>query len=235
VTGGASGVGEAITRSLAADAKNRIYFTFNRSGDKAKAIENEFPSAKGIHCDFTDEVGFNRFIELIPSFEIDVLVNNAITGIRKQHFHKIKADEFLDSFTVNVIPVIRITQACLLGFRKRKSGKVITILTSYLVNRPPKGLSEYVANKAYLRSLCKSWAGENAHFNISSNSVSPSMMLTQLTSDTDERVLEQIIEAHPLKRLVTPIEVAEAVRFLIQASAHINGVDLLMNGGSDVV
>jgi NAD(P)-dependent dehydrogenase (short-subunit alcohol dehydrogenase family) len=120
-------------------------------------------------------------------------------------------------------------------FRKKRYGKIITVLTSYLVNRPPTGLSEYVANKAYLESLSKSWAVEGASYGITANCISPSMMRTQLTSDLDERVIEEISIRHPFGKIVTPEEVADAVSFMVSSTQQINGVNLLINGGEDVI
>jgi len=100
-----------------------------------------------------------------------------------------------------------------------------------LLNTPPIGSAVYVANKAYLEKLTKVWASENAKFNISSNSVSPSFMQTNLTAGIDERVVEQIKENHPLKNLLTVDEVAETVSFLVNASNQINGIDIIINAG----
>ena len=115
-----------------------------------------------------------------------------------------------------------------------KSGKIITILTSALVDKPPSGASSYVANKAYLQSLVKSWAVENKKFNITSNSVSPSLMLTKLTSDIDERIIDQIIDNHPLKKILETSEVAETVAFLVNSSQQINGIDLVINSAESI-
>lgn len=235
ITGGASGLGEAITRKLASVPNNNVYFTFNRSADKAKNIVNDFPLTRAIACNFSHPDDLMYLLAKIPEFNLDVLVNNALPGMIKKHFHKITPDAFLDSFKLNVLPTLRITQQAILEFRKKKYGKIITILTSYLANRPPTGLSEYVANKAYLESLNKSWAVENANFNISANCISPSMMRTHLTDDVDERVIEDIVSKHPFGSLVTPKEVADTVCFLVEATQHINGVNLLMNGGENVI
>jgi len=102
-----------------------------------------------------------------------------------------------------------------------------------LVGNPPVGSSEYVAAKAYLASLSKSWAVENAY--ISSNCISPSFMKTQLTSDVDERLIQDMVNKHPLKRLVTVDEVAETVRFLVSASQQINGVNVVMNAATHIL
>jgi 3-oxoacyl-[acyl-carrier protein] reductase len=61
------------------------------------------------------------------------------------------------------------------------------------------------------------------------------MMRTQLTQDLDERVVEEVIKAQPLRRLVRPEEVADTVLYLVGATQQINGVNLLINGGNDVI
>lgn len=235
ITGGASGLGEAITRILAKDSKNTIYFTYSNSELSAKKIEIEFSNANSIKCDFRDVESINLITDKIGILDIDILVNNAFTGeFLKSHFHKTLSADFLIDFKVNIVPTIEITQEVIKNFRKKKSGKIITILTAALVDSPPIGSSVYVANKAYLRQLTKVWANENAKFNITSNSVSPSFMKTKLTSEVDERIIEQMTLNHPLRKLLTTEEVAEAVLFLTNASSQINGVDIIMNSGINI-
>jgi 3-oxoacyl-[acyl-carrier protein] reductase len=235
ITGGASGLGEAITRKLITNENDVIYFTFNGSLSKAKALENEFKNAIAIKCDFKDSSELNLLINKFDELKIDILINNAYSGTPiKTHFHKLSKEDLQSEYMNNTLPTILLTQAAIGYFRKNKKGKIITILTSFLLNTPPTGASAYVANKAFLASMVKSWATENAKFNISSNAVSPSFMQTNLSADTDERIIEQLIESHPLKKLLTIQEVAETVLFLTTASPHINGVDIVMNAGTNV-
>lgn len=235
ITGGASGLGEAITRILAKDTKNTIYFTYSNSELNAKKIESDLSNALSFKCDFKNSSEVTAFVNKIDNLNIDVLVNNAYTGNAiHTHFHKIPHDDFTQDFINNIVPTIRITQAVITHFRKKKNGKLITVLTSFLANTPPLGASCYVANKAYLESLVKSWANENIKFNITSNSVSPSFMQTKFTSDVDARIIEQIISNHPLKKLLTVEEVAETILFLTKASSQINGVDLIINSGINI-
>lgn len=233
VTGGASGLGAAITKQLASVSSNKIYFTYNKSIDQAKNIESHFSNAKGIHCNFEDASSVSSLLTAFDKYDIQALVNNAMTGLQTMHFHKMEADHFTKSFMKNVAPVIQITQGAISYFRKQKSGKIITILSSYILDKPPIGLSEYVAEKNYLLSLCKSWSVENTKFNISSNSISPSFMQTPLTVDTDERVIEDMINAHPLKKLLTPEDVAVAVQRLLDK--EVTGTNMIINSASDTL
>jgi NAD(P)-dependent dehydrogenase (short-subunit alcohol dehydrogenase family) len=233
VTGGASGLGGAVTKILAKDSNNNVYFSYKNSYVEAKKIEAEFSNAIAIPCDFGDNNALKVFIDKISQFDLDVLVNNAYNGdYLKTYFHKISSNDFLIDFKENIIPVVEITQSVIANFRKKKQGKIITVLSTALVNTPPIGSSVYVANKAYLKKLTKVWAVENSKFNITSNSVSPSFMETNLTSKFDNRIIEQMIEAHPFKKILTIDEVAETVLFLTSASSQINGVDILLNAGA---
>lgn len=235
VTGGAEGLGRAITMKLVRDAGCKVYITYPFSPDNAREVESSSQNVKSIKCDYKNADDIESLVRAMPDLDLDVLVNNAMAGYTQEHFHKIKPEVFLESFTANVYPVARITQEAIRLFRKKKFGKIINILTSYLINRPPIGLSEYVANKAYLESMSKSWATENARFNITSNSVSPSFMQTGFTKDVDERIIEEMTANHPLKKLLSPEEVADAVLFFVNATQQINGVNLAVNAASDLV
>jgi 3-oxoacyl-[acyl-carrier protein] reductase len=235
ITGGASGLGLAITKQLATNKSNTIYVTYNSSEATAKALTSEFENVKMVHCDFKKEESLHELVQQIESIQPDVIINNALASLDTNHFHKTHPSEFLNGFASNILPIISITQACISVFRKKKFGKIITILSSYIINKPPIGLSRYVAEKNYLLSLSKSWAIENAKFNITSNCVSPSTMKTNLTANTDERVVEEMTNQHPLKQLLQVEEVADTVNYLVNASQQINGTNLIINAASDLI
>jgi len=235
ITGGASGLGEAITNKVASENMNIVYFTYNTSSEEARQLEDSLANTRGIKCNFINVKEVDNLIDQISTMDLDVLVNNAISSITNDHFHKIAIDAFAESFQHNIVPIIRITQHAIRIFRKKKCGKIINILSSYLSSKPPIGLSEYVANKAYLLSLSNSWAIENRSFNITSNCISPSFMQTNLTKDIDQRIIETMIKKNPQKRLLTTDEVADAVFFLLNSTQQINGINIVMNSGSDVI
>ena len=235
ITGGASGLGNAITRKLAEDINNFVYFTYNASQSNAGEITKEFSNSLSIKCDFSNSDEVNSLAEKLDQFKLDVLINNAYHGsYLKSHFHKTAPDDFLISFNINIIPVIKIAQSAINYFRKNKSGKIITILTSALIEAPPIGSSVYVSTKAYLKQLTKIWAAENVKFNITSNSISPSFLLTNLTKDIDERVIDQIRQNHPMQKLLTVDEVADNVKLMTNALYKKNGFDLIL-GSTDSI
>lgn len=234
ITGGASGLGKAITVRMAQDSQNLIYITYNNSTANAEDLEAQFSNVKAIKCDFRERSDVSSLIEQVESLDLDILINNGYSGKAiRSHFNKIPESDFLDDFNTNILPAVLITQAVINSFRRKKSGKIITILTSFLHSIPPLGSALYVANKGYLKELVKAWAGENVKYNISSNSISPSFMLTNMASDVDERVVEQMEQNHPLKRILTVEEVADTAHFLINSSNQINGIDIKISAASN--
>ncbi|RZL69063.1 MAG: SDR family oxidoreductase [Pedobacter sp.] len=235
ITGGSSGLGSAITKQMASEGKYNVYFTYARSKDKAKAIERQYSNCKAIKCDFKIAAEIEELIGIIPELDIEILINNAYTGqFLDSYFHKSKEFDFMESFSNNILPVIKITQTCITHFRKKKHGKIVTVLTAALVNNPPIGAAIYTANKAYLMQLSKVWATENSKYGITANTISPAFMQTDFTDSIDDRIVEQIISGHPLKRLLTTDEVAESVLFLAKSTQQINGIDLLLNSAVNI-
>ncbi|MEG2340938.1 MAG: SDR family oxidoreductase [Odoribacter sp.] len=236
ITGGSSGLGKAIVERLLNDERNHILFTYYRHSEEAVRLTGMSANIQAFKCNFCDEEDVERLIEEIALYKPDVLVNNAYVGFAQgKHFHKTSSADFEESFRYNLIPTIRITQACINEFKKRKFGKIINILTTALLNLPPIGYAIYASNKAYLQQLSKSWNTEYSKYNITANCVSPEFMQTNLSAEVDERVVEQLSNSHPLHCLLTPQEVAETVTYFVYASQQINGVNIPINAGQDII
>lgn len=234
ITGGASGLGRAIVEICASNFDNYVYFTYNKNIIAAKELEEKYTNVTGVQVDFKNDQSIVEFIETIPQWSINVLVNNAYVGEPQgTHFHKTEVKCFTDSFQYNIVPVIQITQKCITEFRKRKFGKIINILTDSLVDLPPSGYSIYSATKAYIAQLSKCWVKENTKFNITSNCILPEFMATSFSS-VDERVVEQMQQTHPLKKLLEPCEVANVIYTVINASQQLNGVNIPINAGQHI-
>ena len=199
VTGGSSGLGKSLVEKLCSNKRNVVYFSYNNSLDNAKSICLKFDNAVSLKCDFTDENELSAFLVRVKTLNLDVLINNFYSWPKNplmpgtfltKNFHKLEKNLFIDEFKNNIIPSILITQEIIRCFRVRKYGKIVTVLSSFL-DSPTVGSSIYISNKNYLKGLAKVWEVENVNFNITSNTISPSFMLTPQTMQMDERLIDQ--------------------------------------------
>ena len=237
VTGGNSGLGKATVELLAKEG-HKLYFSYypvEQCEKEAQDMLQANNSLTAIPLNFCEKVSVDTFCERIKEYEIDVLVNSAYAGkAQGKRFHQTPADDFLSSFQYNTIPTIKITQSCIEGMRKRKYGKIINIITSYVIDTPPVGFSVYTATKAYLRQISKTISKEYASFNITSNCLLPEYMNTNF-GKVDDYQLEQMTMAHPLKKLLTPLEVAEVIVHLVNSSQQLNGVEIPINAAQHIM
>ena len=118
--------------------------------------------------------------------------------------------------------------------RKRRYGKIINIITSSVIDTPPAGMSIYASTKAYFRQISKSISKEFARFNITSNCLLPEYMNTNFRKVEDFQ-LEQMTTSHPLKRLLTPKEVAEIIVHIVNSSQQLNGVEIPINAAQHIM
>jgi len=229
ISGGASGLGKILTESISKRNDCIIEFTYCSSEESAKKIVSNNSNCRAHHCDFSDHDSLEKLCNYLQSNNFDILINNALVSYNQERFHKLDSNEILSSFNINVLSWIKITQALIRGFIKRKSGKIINILSNAVLNEPPLGYSLYTAEKSYLLSLSKSWSVEYVKRGITSNSISPSFMYTNLHHKLDSRVVENLTKSHPLGKLLEPTDIIPSIHFLIDAPAHYNGINIPIN------
>ena len=237
ITGGNSGLGKATVVSLAKEG-HKVYFSYlpiEQCVQETKeflATNNELTA---IPLNFCEKESVDCFCEHIKSLSIDVLVNSAYAGkAQGNHLIKTPVVDYLTAFQNNVVPTIQITQACLEGMKRRKFGKIVNIITSYVMDTPPTGFSVYASTKAYLRQFSKSISKELARFNITSNCLLPEYMNTNFGKVEDFQ-LEQMIASHPLKQLLRPEEVAQIIVHIVNSSQQLNGVEIPINAAQHIM
>ena len=99
ITGGASGLGEAITKKLADSKDNRVFFTYNKSKEKANEIEQEYENTVSIKCDFSNEAELDLLLDKVETMDLEILINNAYCSrINQIYFHKIQKKTLLRGF-----------------------------------------------------------------------------------------------------------------------------------------
>lgn len=148
-------------------------------------------------------------------------------------FKKFDEERFELDLSVQVRSAVALCKAFLPAMAKAKKGRVLFMLTSYVLGMPPKFTAAYVTAKSALGGLAKSLAADYASFGITVNCVAPSMMETKFLADTSDLVVQASAEANPMKRNARVGDVVPAMAFLLGDEAgFITGITLPITGGS---
>ena len=235
VTGGSRGIGRAIVTRLATQGAD-IAFTY-RGNEAAAAesvgiVEGLGRRALAIQADARDPASAEGAVKAaIDAFgKIDILVNNA--GVtRDDLIMRMTEEAWRDVLETNLFGAFWMTKAVTRPMLKAKSGRIINI-TSVSGQAGQIGQANYSAAKAGLIGLTKATARELASRTITVNAVAPGFVLTELTQDLPQPLLDEIVSRTPLGRFATTEEIANAVAFLASdEAAYITGQVLAVDGG----
>ena len=228
VVGGASGIGWAVAKGLAADGCRVTVADLNADGAAARAAELGAPHVSAA-VDVTDEDAVAALFD--RAGPLDVVVNTAgIGGVGR--ITELPLDQFRAVIDVNLIGGFLVTKHA--GQQLREGG-VLVNLTSLNARLAAPGMSAYCAAKAGLAMLTQVAALELAPRGIRVNAVSPGFVDTPLTEGVAlvPGALEEYVENTPLGRVGTPEDVANAVLFLCSDKASwMTGEVVDLNGGA---
>ena len=235
ITGATRGIGKQIALTLANEGYN-IVLNYRTENDELKQLKNEIES-KNVKClavqgDVTNFEDCKQMIEsAIKEFgKIDVLINNA--GITKDMLlARMKEEDFKQVIDVNLVGTFNMTKNVISYMMKARNGRIINI-SSVVGIAGNAGQTNYSASKAGIIGFTKSLAKEVASRNILVNAVAPGFIETNMTDVLKQEVKDEIAKNIPLKRMGTPQDVANVVKFLAsEDSSYITGQVISVDGG----
>ncbi|HFO3641110.1 TPA: 3-oxoacyl-ACP reductase FabG, partial [Escherichia coli] len=229
VTGAAQGIGRKIVEDFSKSEVKRVYACDIKHTDKSYP-ENVTP----VILDVCDRDSINTVISKIYSDEgrIDVLVNNA--GVTRDNLINNMTEQDWDIvIDINLKGVFNITQAVAPIMMEQNHGAIIT-MSSVVGTDGNIGQSNYAATKGGVIAMSKGWAKEFSRkgAKVRVNCVAPGFVITPMTENLPEKVINHMIAKTPLGRMATPEDISNGVLFLAsEKSSFITGQTLKIDGG----
>jgi acetoacetyl-CoA reductase/3-oxoacyl-[acyl-carrier protein] reductase len=231
ISGGTQGIGKAIVEKLISE-DYKVIIGFMNQETKANAIAKNINSMNGdaiaVHCDISSRSSIQGVLAEIK--HIDILINNA--GIsQSKDFLDISDEDWNQMININLRGAFVFSQEVIPSMLERNWGRIINITS---IGGQWGGINQvhYASSKAGLTGLTMSLARLYSGKGITSNSVSPGIIETEMTAwikDKDKQILTQDI---PAGRFGLVEEVAEVVSFLAsESSGYITGQTINVNGG----
>ena len=235
VTGGGSGMGEAISLLFAREGASVVVADAdqNRSDLVAKRILTESGRALAVTVDVADEFQVVRMVEtaLVNFSVIDILINCAAIG-EFACSEEITSARWRRMIDVDLGGVFYCCREVGKAMIKRKYGKIVNFGSTAGLTGVPY-MAHYTAAKHGVVGLTKALAAEWGKYNINVNCICPGATLTPMlmTATTPEYRAERA-ERIPLNRLATPEEQADVALFLASsASGYVTGNVISTDGG----
>lgn len=234
VTGGGQGIGKLTALTFAREGARVVIADINMAAAQATAaeIEQADGQAKPVFLDVSRADSVEAAFQSLTNWAggIDILINNA--GItRDARMQKMSEEQFDSVISVNLKGVWLCAKAAAPSMIARGGGAIVN--TASVVGLYGNfGQTNYVAAKAGVIGMTKTWARELGPSNIRVNAVAPGFTSTEMIATVPDKVLDSVRERTPLRRLGRPEDIANAYLFLSsEESSFVTGVTLSVDGG----
>jgi 3-oxoacyl-[acyl-carrier protein] reductase len=236
VTGGSGGIGRAVCEALGARGM-RVVIGYRidqaAADDCARAVRAAGGEALAVAADVSNPAEAPRLVDAAEERfgRVDAIVHAATPAIVQRPWLETSADDLRAHFDTYVVGLHALAQRAVPGMKARQFGRIVGILSSAIAEVPPK-MSAYITGKQALLGFCRALAVEVGPWNISVNTVSPSMVISEYADQAGAGARDAMARKTPLRRLAQAEEVAGAVVFLLgHDGSFVSGANLPVTGG----
>jgi 3-oxoacyl-[acyl-carrier protein] reductase len=219
ITGASRGIGAALAVRLAKPGRV-IGINYSSSHEAAlsvaKAVEARGARALLLKADVSDAAAVDAMFAKLPAEGLDALVLNAAPAPRYARIHETPPEEFERQWRVGSLGAALCCRRALPAMMKRKSGRVVFVVTSAAQGVPPSFLGAYVSAKYALLGLARAVEAEAGPRGVTVACAFPGMTDTDMIKDFPRPVVDAARES--AGKLSTPGEVAESLAALVETA-----------------
>jgi 3-oxoacyl-[acyl-carrier protein] reductase len=240
ITGGAAGIGKATAEAFAREGAIVVICDMNEEVGQA-LLPALGPQASFYKVNVADRQAVQTWVDdvLAKYGRIDVLVNNAgitrdaqLVSVKDGNLVKQMEEAAFDAvIAVNLKGVFNCAQAVAPAMIRQASGAILNI-SSVVALYGNFGQTNYVATKAAVIGMTRTWAREFGRKGIRVNAVAPGFIATEMVQKMPEKVLEDMKSKIPLSRLGDPADIANTLVWLASSeAAYVHGAVISVDGG----
>ncbi|ELA6610338.1 SDR family NAD(P)-dependent oxidoreductase [Vibrio alginolyticus] len=232
VSGAASGIGAETSKRYAELGAHVIGVDLAPAEETITEIKQAEGSAEYVVGDVSVEETWQIVAEAANNQGgADILVNIAGYSVLEDNAETLTSELWQKIMGINLKGHWMAAKHLLSGMKKKGAGAIVNMSSATSLVGVPNHAA-YSMSKGGVDALTRQLAVDYAQHNIRVNSVAPGPVRTPMISTNSDEMMEQIVNAVPLKRIAEPQEVADIIVFLTsQASSSITGATLPIDGG----
>jgi len=235
ITGGANGLGKATAIKFSEHGAKVVIVDINEEAGEqvVSELKGNGGVASFVKTDISKSVEVQKMVNgVVADFGgVDILINNA--GILADaQLIKMTEEQWDKVIGINLKGVFLVGQATAKAMKEKEKGGVIVNTSSVVGLYGNFGQSNYVASKAGVIGMTKTWARELGKAGIRVNAVAPGFMKTEILDSMPQKVIDFMVEKTLLKRIGEPEDIANAFLYLSSdMGKYVTGTTLSVDGG----
>ncbi len=233
ISGGASGIGQAIVRRLAQEGARVAIADVADCADTLQLVRQQGGEASGFRVDISSWEQVRGFADQVRArYGVALIAVHCAALQFMSGFDELSSEQWRSTQEVNVLGGFHLAKAFLPAMKTERWGRIVMVASSSFFAPPPR-MTHYIASKGALVGLVRGLAAEVGEFGITVNALAPGLTRTSnAIAGVPQADFDQVRDRQSIKRSGEPQDQAAAISFMVSDdAAFMSGQTVLVDGG----